>query len=258
MNASFITVTKTEWLKTKRTASVWLTVLGAGFMPALMLLIYLMKPATNIKHLGTAPWNIHIGEAWQVENFFLFPMFVILICSLITQVEYKNNAWKQVYASPVSIVQIYLSKLANILMMVLLFFVLMNVFLIGAALVVNLVNPKYLFLSSPFPWKLWLILNIKSFVGVLGIVAIQYWISVRFRNFILPMGVGLAMLIIALIGQEKWDGEYLFPYAYPILTLKSFMAPADYFFQRHEWLSLLWFVVITAAGLIDTQRRKEY
>lgn len=258
MNISLLTVTKTEWLKTKRTTTLWLTVLGAGFIPSLLLLMYITKPDGNLKYLGAAAWQKYLGEGWQVENYFLFPMFVILICSLITQVEYKNNTWKQVYASPVSIAQIYLSKLINIMMMVLLFFVLFNTFLIGSALLINIIKPKYHFFSTPFPWKLWLYINIKSFIGVLGIVSIQYWISMRFKNFILPMGIGLALLIVGLVGQGKWAGEYLFPYAYPVLTLNTFMTPTDYFFQKHEWLSLMWFVVIVIAGLVDTQRRKEY
>lgn len=255
---NIISLAGTEWLKTKRTSSIWLTVLGAGFIPALLILAFLNKPASNVKYLGDTIWLKFIGDAWQAENYFLFPMYVILICSLVTQVEFRNNTWKQVYASPVSTNHVYLSKLINIVALILLFFVLFNIFLFGSALVINLVNRDFKFLSSPVPWKSWLTVNVKTFVAVLGITGIQYWISMRFRNFILSIGVGLALLVLALVGHDRWDHEYLFPYSYPILTLKTFLLPADTFFTRHEWLSMLWFGASVAFGLADTKRRREY
>lgn len=255
---NIISLAGTEWLKTKRTSSVWLTVLGAGFIPALLILAFLNKPAGNVEYLGNSIWLKFIGDAWQAENSFLFPMYVILICSLVTQVEYRNNTWKQVFASPVSISNVYLSKLINILMLVSLFFILFNIFLFGAALIVSLVNSNFKFLSSPVPWKAWLTINVKTFVAVLGITSIQYWISMRFRNFILSIGVGLALLVLGLLGHGRWDGEYLFPYAYPMLTLKTFTQTTSSFFTRHEWLSLLWFGAMVIAGLVNTKGRKEY
>lgn len=255
---NFISLTGTEWIKTKRTSSVWLTILGAGFIPAILILAFLKNPKGNISYLGENIWLKFIGDAWQAENFFLFPMYVILICSLITQIEYRNNTWKQVYASPVSTNMVYLSKLANLLMLVLTFFLLFNIFLFGAAAVISLGNSGYTFFSSPVPWKMWLNINIKSFVGILGITGIQYFLGFRFRNFILSLSIGLAMLVLGLIGSGRWAEEYLFPYAYPVLTLKSFTQTSDWYFARHEWLSMLWFAVMVLFGLINTKRRKEY
>src|SRR5205809_2124295 len=95
---------RAEILKTKRSASFWLSILGATVIPLIFFLVYAMKPAESYSNT----WGIHFLQGWQVFNAFLLPMFVILICSLIPQIEYKNNAWKQVFASPQTIGNIFL------------------------------------------------------------------------------------------------------------------------------------------------------
>ncbi|HET9055472.1 MAG TPA: ABC transporter permease, partial [Chitinophagaceae bacterium] len=102
---NFATIFKAELIKTKRSAALWVCVLGAGFVPFIMMLSYLLQPKQNIERLylnGRNPWVFHIGNVWQAFSVFLLPMFIIILCSLITQIEYKNNTWKQVYASPQS------------------------------------------------------------------------------------------------------------------------------------------------------------
>src|SRR5215218_2653874 len=119
---SFVIATRAEVLKTKRTASIWLTVLGAGFIPALFMLVYLLKPEGSLSQLKQAPWNVHFMWGWQALSVFLFPMYIILICSLIPQIEYRNNTWKQVFAAPQSTGTIFLSKFLVIQFMILFFF----------------------------------------------------------------------------------------------------------------------------------------
>ena len=107
---SFAIAARAELLKTKRTASVWLTVLGAGFIPALFLTAYLANPDKSVPQLQLNPWGVHFKWAWNALSFFLFPMYIILISSLIPQIEFKNNTWKQVFAAPQSVATIFFSK----------------------------------------------------------------------------------------------------------------------------------------------------
>ena len=80
---SFPIALRAEVLKTKRTASFWLTVMGAAFIPALFFLAYTVKPEGSIKQLAPAPWTVHFLYGWQALSSFLFPMYIILICSPI-------------------------------------------------------------------------------------------------------------------------------------------------------------------------------
>ena len=251
---SFILSTQSELLKTKRSASVWLTVLGALFIPGIFLLMYLSRPDIFAPQLTFAPWRQHFLRGWQSVSAFLFPMFVILICTLIPQIEYKNNTWKQVFASPQSIGNIFFSKMVTIHLMILFCFLLFNIFMIGSALVTNLINPHYSFLKSKIDIGFLLKLNLKTYISVLGISAIQYWLSLRLKNFIAPIGIGLALLITALI-LLQWKHIYKIPYAHPMLTLLSYKGHNRPFIENHELNSIGYFIAFTVIGFLDMKYR---
>ena len=253
---SFAASFRTEIIKTKRSATIWLCVLGSGFIPFIFFLTYILQPERNIKKLQIKPWEQHIGQGWQALSAFLLPMFVILICSLVVQIEFKNNSWKQVYASPQSYAEIFFSKFLAIQMMILFLFVLFNLFLILAAVVPNLFYSKYAFLRSSLNWKKLLLLNLRTYVAILGISALQYWISLRFKNFIVPIGIGLACLIASLI-MLQWEHIAKIPYAYSMLTMMTAGTKAKYFFQNHEFNSIGYLVFFLALGFLDMKYRKE-
>lgn len=251
---SFVISTRTELIKTKRSAAFWLSFLGAGVIPSIFVLMYTINPTKNYN----ASWDHHFLEGWQAFSAFLQPMFVILICSLIPQIEYKNNTWKQVFASPQSIGNIFFSKYVAIIMMILFLFVMFNTFLIFSAMVPNLFYPKYGFLKNSIDWTTLLRFNVKSFISLLGIVSIQYWLSLRFRNFIVPIGIGLALLIAGLIALQ-WEHASKIPYCFPVLTFLNISSkrPSSSFLLNHELNSIGYFVFFTLLAFLDMKFRKE-
>jgi lantibiotic transport system permease protein len=255
---SLVASYQSELLKTKRTSSFWLSVLGAGFIPALFLAAYLLKPENSALQLKVEPWNQHFYIGWRALGSFLLPMFVVLLCALVPQIEFKNNTWKQVYASPQSYAQIYFSKLLTIHTMLLFFFLLFNLFMIGTGVVAAVVHKQFTFLQHGFDVKRLLELNAKMYISTMGIAAIQYWLSLRFKNFIAPVGIGLALLIAATIaGAFGWEHIYKIPFAQPNLTLQYITKPAATWLHPHEWNALGYFVVFTIIGFLDVKYRKE-
>ncbi|RTL59581.1 MAG: hypothetical protein EKK37_07385 [Sphingobacteriales bacterium] len=249
---------KTELIKTKRSAALWIVVLGAGFVPFIMMISYLVQPKQNIERLyknNPNPWIFHVGNIWQGFSVFLLPMFIIIVCSLITQIEYKNNTWKQVFASPQPYSNIYFSKLTGIIVMIFFLFVLFDLFTLGAAIVPNLFYSKYGFLTHSFNWRNFLTLNLRTFISTLGIIAIQYVLSMRFKNFIIPIGIGLACLIATLIAMG-WEHIFKIPYAHPFLTMR-FHEVKKGVLQNHEWNAIGYFIVFTTIGFFDMKYRKE-
>ena len=252
--------TQTELLKTKRSAAFWLSIIAALFLPTLFSIGYSVESASIIKQIskmGNA-WNFHLGNAWQVANAFLFPMFIILICSLIPQIEYKNNTWKQVYASPQPLANVYFSKFFSIHIMIFFFFVLFNFFLISFALIINLFNSKFQFFDHSINWQMLGRLCLKTYVAILGISAIQYWMSFRIKNFIAPVGIGLALVITSIILREfGWDHISKFPFAHPILTLEHLMMPNRALLENHELNSIGYCAFFLILGYLDLKFRKE-
>lgn len=256
---SFTISLRTEMIKTKRSAAFWICILGAGFLPAIFTLVMILNP----KEIGNDaykmhPWETHFSKG--LENFlvFLLPLFVIIVCSMIVQIEYKNNTWKQVFASPQSIGNIFFSKYSTILLMTLFLFVMFNLFMIGGAVLANLVHKDYTFLSHSINIKNILLMNLKSFVSLLGIISIQYWLSLRLKNFIVPIAIGLCLLIGSMIGNQ-WQHIYKVPYAYAFLTTLTMdrTLRGGPLFQNHELNSMCWFVAVTALAFFDMRFRKE-
>ena len=249
---------RTEILKTKRSAALWVCFLGSGFIPAISTLAYSLNPKEFLIKYRAHPWESHFSQGWQAFSAFLLPLFVILVCSMIVQIEYRNNTWKQVFASPQSIGNIFFSKYSTILLMVLFLFIMFNFFMIGGAILANLIQKEYTFLSSALPYELILKLNLKSFISLLGIISIQYWLSLRIKNFIVPIAIGLGLLITALIIQG-WQHIYKMPYAFPFLTFFSVGRGGltGKLLLNHELNSIGYFIFFTVLAFLDMRYRKE-
>lgn len=256
---SLVIATRAELIKNKRSAAFWLCFIGSAFIPFIFFLTYTLRPDLNYARLAAEPWQEHLGKGWQNFSAFLLPMFVILTCSLIPQVEYKNNTWKQVFASPLSIGDIFFSKYLSIIAMVFFLFVMFNVFMLLAGVSADLIHPKYSFLEKAVDWKGLIKMNFKSFISLLAIISIQYWLSLRFRNFIVPIGVGLALLVSALI-LLPWEHINKVPYAFPFLSFTGSVGPAAAkpgLLASHEIYSIIYFLVFTLLAFADLRFRKE-
>ncbi len=250
---------RAELIKTKRSASFWISLIGSAFIPLIFFLTYVIQPEKNYQRTQIMPWEIHFVQGWQAFASFLLPMFVILICSLIPQLEYKNNAWKQVFTTPQSIGTIFFSKYFAIIIMLIFLYVMFNVFMILAGVIPNLFFSKFGFLSHSINWESLIRLNVKSFVSLLAIVSIQYWLGLRFRNFIVPIAIGLFLLIASII-LLGWEHVAKVPYAYSTLTF--FKTTQDDFstgpfFQNHELNSIGYFIFFTTIAFLDMRFRKE-
>ena len=255
---SFAISLQSEVLKTKRSASFWLSILAALIMPVIFFLVFYFKPDGAIKNLQKDPWGTYFSWGWGVLNVFIFPMFVILICTLIPQIEFKNNAWKQVFASPQSLGSIYFSKFLTIHLMIFFFFLCFISLMFLSAIFTNILNSNFSFFDKPVDWQRLGKLVCKTYISILGISAIQYCLSLRFKNFIAPVGIGLALLVGGLLAREVgWEHIYKVPFAHPFLTLQYLYKPARPFIENHEWNSILYFLAFITIGLLDLKFKKE-
>jgi lantibiotic transport system permease protein len=254
--ATFIATTQSEFIKIKRTAAFWLTVIGAAFIPMINLLRLVFKADHFAPVMQKDPWGIIIMDNWKASTLFLLPMFVILITSLVVQIEFRNNTWKQVYASPRSYADIFFSKFLVIHVLLLFCFVLFNLFIILFSCVANLIKPQYGFFDHAVPWRLMLEVMGNIYFSVIAITAIQYWLSLRFRNFIAPVGIGLALVITGLI-IHQWDQLYYYPYMYPAIAYWPEFHRSQEFYHKAELFDGIWFVAMLLLAFGDTLWRKE-
>jgi len=235
-----------EWIKKRRSAASWLTITGGFFIPA----IVLISRFDNFKGLAAANaspqlWEGIYGRCWQFMAFFFLPMGIILASSLITQLEFKNNTWKQLHTTPQSLTTIYFAKLGVIVTMMVQFFILFNIGIYLAA-VIPAVFKGVPYPVEPMPVKAILNINGQYFISSLPIIALQYLISLQFKNFLVPVGAGLAMYVAAMFATG-WRFGYILPYSYCALT---FLAAKKTLSVNIQAWALVYFIVFTIAGYI--------
>jgi lantibiotic transport system permease protein len=214
MITSFIYSFQSEWLKTRHSLASFLVFFGGFFIPTLMTISRLLRPEV-IEKQSASPvfWEKIFNNNWQTMSMFLLPMGVVLATSLITQLEFRNNTWKQTHTTPQYFSLIFTSKLAVILAMLIQFFVFftIGIYLSGAIPAWVLGNVDYP--TAAFPWHYYFEKSALFFIDSLPIVALQYIISLQFKNFLVPLSIGIGLTIGSLMSL-MWKHGIWVPYTY--------------------------------------------
>jgi hypothetical protein len=213
---NYIYSLQSEWIKTKRSAASWLCIIGGFFIP-LIYFIGFLKDKSSINDYKFDIWQKLFNQSWQNMAAFLLPMGVILASSLITQIEYKNNTWKQLHATPQTYTNIFIAKFSVIILMTIKFFIFFNIGVILSGLIPCMLFDNHL-PKENLPIMYFIKWNIKYFITCLPIIAIQYLISLKFKNFLVPIGIGLLGLVGSLIGLS-WKYIFISPYSYCTMTV---------------------------------------
>lgn len=243
---------RSELVKTTRTASFYLTLIGAAAGPVIFLLNVLLDD-DEIDPSAKDPLNALFKMLSDMNGIALFPMFIILICTLLPQIEYRNNTWKQVFASPQTKANVFLAKFINVQLFMLIFLVATHVFMFLIIVAINVVKPDLNLFSHPFNGNTVLVNAAHAYILSLGVCAIQFWMGLGFRNFIVPIGIGLALWLSGTILAVQYDSHLIsyFPYsfhAYPVSKLK---APVS----QIALTSLSYAVLVVVVGFWDFRRR---
>lgn len=243
-----------EWLKTKRSMSFWLSIIGGFFIPIIYLIAFIYKRTSiNQFNLSTNIWIEHFRTCWQNMAAFLLPMGVILASSLITQMEYKNNTWKQLHTTPQSYTTIYFAKLLVIILLTIQFFIFFNIGIIISGVLPCLIFDGN-FSIQQLPFNYFIKENLKYFIACLPIIALQYLISLKFKNFLIPIGIGLIGLIGTLIAIS-WKYIYFSPFSYGVLTMMTGRKISINF--NLQLLALIYFLIIMIANYYIYIYKKE-
>src|SRR5215212_9782424 len=180
---TFLHVFHGEWLKRRRSFASALVLGGSLFTPVIVAVVRLFHPRTLPAIYAAAPFWASLWRAcWESMAIFFLPLGAILATSLITQIEFKSNAWKQVHTLPVSTAVIFLAKLGVILVMLVEFLFLFNIGVYASGMIPYLLvpgvpHPKGSFLSLPLLRE-----NTLYYVGCLPIVGAQYLMALRANN----------------------------------------------------------------------------
>jgi hypothetical protein len=243
---------QSEALKTRRSAALGLVLLSAGFVPSLILVArFFHRASLPALYRGNELWLTLWKQSNQALAVFLLPMLTILVTSLMVQIEYRNNAWKQVHASPQPLLCIFAAKLLVILTAILAFLILHNLGIYLVGMIPAVIYKNVSFPSGRFPFALYADRGLSLFVAALPIVALQYALALHFRNFMTPIGIGMG-LWIAAVGCLGWRYIYFIPYGYSAMEFLSVTGERSFpsLPMRLPLLSLGFFGLLVLSGFL--------
>lgn len=176
---------RAETFKLKRTLSVYLCVLAAAFGP---LMSFLEHTEPDEKLAKGLPWTQHFLEGREPICIALLPFYIILVCALQIHIENRDKTWKQVLSSPQTKFNIFFGKFLVLQGMVLLFLLCYNLFTVLTGIVIEMMDPQ-IYGGTPDIARI-LTVNAQTWILSLGLSALQFWLSLRFRNFVAPLVLG--------------------------------------------------------------------
>jgi hypothetical protein len=217
----FILSIRSEFYKSRKTAGFWSAVILPFLLCLFLTIGFYNKSALLVSSPGMLLWLRFSGAILGVMGSLLLPMLIIFMAYSVNSVEHKADTWKSLFSLPISKFSIYAAKYFYALFLLFLCLVLFVVFTIGFGNLLGVIKPELRFKDYHMESTL-VQIYFKLFLSSLGILSIQFLLSLLFRDFIKPMGIGFVATITGVIlASNAWEYAYLFPYSHPMLVLQT-------------------------------------
>ena len=112
-------------LKTRRAATFYLAFVAGALVPFVFFLDATFGEITTVNKKDA--FNAILREGFTIISLAICPFFIMLASTMLAQIEFRNNTWKQVFASPQPLLNIFLARFMNVHFMILLFMLLFNI-----------------------------------------------------------------------------------------------------------------------------------
>ena len=210
---SLIKSLRSEILKTKGTAPFYFTLAAAAFAPLMSMLDIILDGVETDNRSDIL--NVMLMNKFQMTGLVALPIFLILVCTLLPQVEFKNNTWKQVLTSPQTKLNVFTAKFIDVQLLIAVFFITNLVLMFLCACILHLMDPTLDVLSQPLNGYNVLMSRVHSYVSVLAICSIHFWLGLKFKNFIIPIAIGIACWFAGtIVVLQKLEFAAYFPYSF--------------------------------------------
>ncbi len=249
-----------EIRKGRHSFAVWLSLAGT-LANVVIFLGFSLLDEQRWQALGTMnPWQVYVTGFFDGIAFMMLPLYVIILCTLVTFMEHRQGMWVNLLTLPVSRWQLYWNKQLFILLLFIAAHVLFIIAMLLAGLLLGLVKPSTQLLSYWPDFGQIARLAFLTITSIAGLLALHYWISLRFQAFIIPLTIGIiGFVTVSLLGPDRW--YHLFnPYAYPIQYMPDYKGDIQLLrfagLPASIWMSLLYFGLFTLLGYQDMRRRE--
>jgi ABC-2 type transport system permease protein len=211
-----------EVLKLRRTLALWASVLVPLLVIAMTTALNLSRDSLPRPGGTVTPWDsLMLNLVLLLWCLIGLPLFVTLETALLAGLEHRENTWKSLFALPVERWTIYVAKLLVGAGLVCLSTLVIAVGIGLEGLILLTLRPA-LGLAQPIPWGV-IILRSSSFtVAALLLLAVQAWVAMRWRSFVVPLTLGIAGTVAGLLLSTSPRAGQLasvFPWSLPYAAI---------------------------------------
>lgn len=200
-----------ETFKYQSTFLWWFILLAPAFIPLINLFAFVRRGDEILERGGTA-WGLLLQYS-NAPAFLLFPFFVFIVALYVNQIEWSSNTWKLIYTQPLDRLTVFFSKWIFFVALLFISLMLFAGFLFLAGKITHMFRPELGF-DEPFDLVVHFGQGFRMFLATLGFAAIQFYLSQKTKNIMLPLGIGIAGIISYLIVVKGWEYAGYHPYGF--------------------------------------------
>ena len=208
-----------EMMKMKRTLALRMVLIAPLVVVGLLFLQIYMQDSPKRRPLaGDEAWMSLATAVTNLWSFLMLPLFITLEAALLGGLEHGEKQWKHLFALPVPRWTIYVAKLFVCVALIAASTIVLWAGTIAAGLALQQILPAAGNMGFA-PWAAMLRLAMLPWLAAWLIIALQIWVSLRWRSFPVSVGFGMTGTVIGFIvmQSDKWGKFY--PWALPLTTI---------------------------------------
>jgi hypothetical protein len=249
---------QSEFYKSRKTLAFWAAIVLPLVICGLIAFGFLSNADKIIKmHFPSQVlWMNFSGGALDVMGMLILPFYVIFMAFSVNNIEHKNDTWKSLFAQPLNKFSIYAAKYLYAVILIFICLFLFALFTILSGYLLQALNSSFTF-NGYSPVALLSKIYFKMFLSSLGILSLQFIISLIWSDFLKPMGIGFIGIIAGIIVATRgWEYAYFVPYSHPTLALSMIKSKnMDQLFSQEIYSSLIYAIILFIAGYFIVARK---
>jgi len=262
MRSLYISLTS-EFYKSRKTLAFWAAILLPILICGLIAIGFYTGSDKILKnnYSGMMLWGQFSGASLGVMGMLILPFYVMFMAFSVNNIEHKNDTWKTLFTQPLNKFSIYAAKYLYAVLLLLICLVLFALLTFASGHLLQLLVPKYTF-NDYNPATILIKFYSKLFLASLGILSVQFVLSLIWSDFLKPMGIGFVGTIMGIItANVGWKYAYLIPYSDPTLALritrvKKNASPEDFpIFTQEIWVSLAFALALFIIGYFIVSKK---
>lgn len=248
----FVDVLSAEIIKTKRTWNFSLFLLFPIIITIIVFGYYTTELLQQESVGGVNIW-LHYSRVFFQFYYLFYPILAATIAFSLSNIEHRNNGFKQIFTFPVNKFYIYFSKVV-----LLLFWMFCSLLLAYSLLVISGNMLSYLFPEAGFQDyninSIIVTFFLRIFLTLIAIISIHFFLSLYWDNFIISVGSAVFFVIFGLI-VYRWEYSYLIPYCNLMKAFTHFFKGGTDIFSKEILWSIAYSIIFFLGGYFIMKKK---